>query len=76
VNRVEFSVACKEEVNKQEERQASDYRLDVRLRKECQGDVTKVCGHVDPATEYHADVSFSWAVPADISTFLRCRRSF
>jgi hypothetical protein len=59
VNRVEFSVACKEEVNKQEERQASDYRLDVRLRKECQGDVTKVCGHVDPAAEYHADVSIS-----------------
>lgn len=47
---------CKIEVDLQEARQASDYRLDVRVRTECQKDVETLCGDVDKSEEGHATV--------------------
>ncbi|KAL2619820.1 hypothetical protein R1flu_000025 [Riccia fluitans] len=53
---VEMGTLCKIEVDLQEARQASDYRLDVRVRKECQEDVNTLCSAVDPNEEGHAPV--------------------
>ncbi|KAL3684822.1 hypothetical protein R1sor_002844 [Riccia sorocarpa] len=53
---VEMGTPCKIEVDLQEARQASDYRLDVRVRKECQEDVNTLCSDVDPIEEGHAPV--------------------
>ncbi|CAI5481570.1 unnamed protein product, partial [Closterium sp. Yama58-4] len=51
---VGMGAACKGEVNLQEARHASNYRLDVRVRKECEDDVTKFCNGVDAGQEGHA----------------------
>ena len=49
-----MSAACKSQVNLQEARQASNYRLDVSLRKECAADVEGHCARVDEGREGHA----------------------
>ncbi|GJP37078.1 hypothetical protein CLOM_g21523 [Closterium sp. NIES-68] len=51
---VGMGAACKGEVNLQEARHASNYRLDVRVRTECEEDVTKYCNGVDAGQEGHA----------------------
>ena len=53
---VGFSAACKGEVNLQAARQASDYRLDVRVVKECVDDIDRLCSDVDKSLEGHAVV--------------------
>lgn len=45
---------CKVEVDLEGARQASDYRLDVRVRNECKDDVTKFCSSVNKEEEGHA----------------------
>eukprot|EP00271_Cylindrocystis_brebissonii_P014317 TRINITY_DN3562_c0_g8_i1.p1 TRINITY_DN3562_c0_g8~~TRINITY_DN3562_c0_g8_i1.p1 ORF type:complete len:1638 (-),score=492.31 TRINITY_DN3562_c0_g8_i1:1373-6286(-) len=40
---VGMSEVCKAEVNLQQVRHSSDYRLDVRVRKECEADVGRLC---------------------------------
>ena len=45
---------CKGEVNLQELRHASDYRLDVRVRSECQNDVATLCADVSRSEVGHA----------------------
>ncbi|OAE35399.1 hypothetical protein AXG93_2587s1140 [Marchantia polymorpha subsp. ruderalis] len=56
LEKVEMGTPCKIEVDLQEARQASDYRLDVRVRTECQKDVETLCGDVDKSEEGHATV--------------------
>eukprot|EP00271_Cylindrocystis_brebissonii_P000507 TRINITY_DN1061_c0_g3_i1.p1 TRINITY_DN1061_c0_g3~~TRINITY_DN1061_c0_g3_i1.p1 ORF type:complete len:958 (-),score=202.65 TRINITY_DN1061_c0_g3_i1:1362-4235(-) len=51
---VGMGAACMGEVNLQEARHSSDYRLDVRLRKECDADVETLCANVDKGHEGHA----------------------
>ncbi|GJP36222.1 hypothetical protein CLOM_g20753, partial [Closterium sp. NIES-68] len=53
---VGMGAACKGEVNLQEARQAGNYRLDVRMRKECEGDVKQHCDGADEGKEGHAVV--------------------
>eukprot|EP00897_Mesotaenium_endlicherianum_P000593 jgi/Mesen1/10534/ME000083S10041 len=50
-----MGAACKGEVNLQEARHSSNYRLDVRVRKECEADLETVgCKNVDEGNEGHA----------------------
>eukprot|EP00271_Cylindrocystis_brebissonii_P009749 TRINITY_DN2493_c0_g1_i1.p1 TRINITY_DN2493_c0_g1~~TRINITY_DN2493_c0_g1_i1.p1 ORF type:complete len:1041 (-),score=222.27 TRINITY_DN2493_c0_g1_i1:278-3400(-) len=51
---VGMGAACKGEVNLQEVRHAANYRLDVRLRNECEEDVQSLCAGVDEGQEGHA----------------------
>ena len=54
LSEVGMSAACKSQVNLQEARQASNYRLDVSLRRECAADVAGHCAKVDEGREGHA----------------------
>jgi len=51
---IRMGAACKGEVNLQELRHASNYRLDVRVRTECASDVEKFCKDADAGDEGHA----------------------
>ena len=51
---VGMGAACKGEVNLQGARHATNYRLDVRVRKECETDVQSFCADVDAGQEGHA----------------------
>lgn len=51
---IRMGAACKGEVNLQELRHASNYRLDVRVRTECAADVEKFCKDADAGDEGHA----------------------
>lgn len=51
---VGMGAACKVEVNLQEARQASDYRLDASVKSVCEADANKVCADVDRSTVGHA----------------------
>mmetsp|Transcript_18814 Transcript_18814/g.52452 ORF Transcript_18814/g.52452 Transcript_18814/m.52452 type:complete len:892 (-) Transcript_18814:83-2758(-) len=42
----DMSLACKEEVQKQEQRQNEDYRLNFRLHRACEVDVNELCSDV------------------------------
>eukprot|EP00850_Spirogloea_muscicola_P014522 SM000105S13867 [mRNA] locus=s105:179263:185692:- [translate_table: standard] len=53
---VGMSAACKGEVNLQEARRASNYKLDVSLRKACEADATDHCLGVEKGQEGHAPV--------------------
>lgn len=53
---INMGVACKVEVDLQGARQASDYRLDVRVRTECKDDVSKFCSGVSKNEDGHAQV--------------------
>eukprot|EP00271_Cylindrocystis_brebissonii_P019065 TRINITY_DN562_c0_g3_i1.p1 TRINITY_DN562_c0_g3~~TRINITY_DN562_c0_g3_i1.p1 ORF type:complete len:1830 (+),score=464.44 TRINITY_DN562_c0_g3_i1:323-5812(+) len=51
---VDMGSACWAELNLQEARHSSNYRLDVRVRKECEADVGQHCEGVDKGHEGHA----------------------
>ncbi|CAI7772384.1 unnamed protein product [Closterium sp. NIES-54] len=56
VSDVGMGAACQGEVNLQVARKAANYRLDVRLREECAGDLKQYCEGKDAGKEGHAVV--------------------